>query len=238
MKKFILFFTLFLFLLLINFPFLKATALEEKYLKITDDSTMFYINSSLLETDELFSIPQGYYVLVQKEHETYYEVSYGENTNSTISLLGFVKKSTTLKENTEEDIFPCFLNFKITPKIDTKLYSKDDTNSTIKYAITTGQTLNYIGSKNALDKVFYFVQMGNSFGYVESTAFDTLTLPPHKIPIEEPQEELDTSPDTTLYAKDTNDIAKAIKTGLIVLITIPAVIIVFIIFTPTKKKKY
>lgn len=245
MKKFIFILTLIIFLSIFLYT-PKTFALEKRYMKVCDENTIFYINDNFLAQDELFSIPKGYYIEILKEYESYFEVSYGENSKDSLPLYGFIKKSSYLKENTQEDIFPCFLELEIAPKKDTKLYSMADRKSNIKYGITINQSVRYLGARTNNNEIFFFVQLGNTFGYVEKEAFPTFNIPEHKIPIEEKKEikpsdaELDTVPqekETEPSKKDNENISGSIKKWLVVLITIPAILIVLIIFYPNKRKR-
>lgn len=216
-------------------PVLALIAPSAGYVRILEDGVAFYRNPSGQEEDLLFTLFKSYYLRVsESENEDYYLVELGSG------ILGFVKKSAV----TPVDILP--------DPVYPELYADSDYTLVLRtkpaadapaegYALS-GQQLLLYGLLTAEDgtQYAYVDLMGEKFGYVPVEKLNLPEIPLHPDPLPQPPEE--ELPDSSepeggsgTLNEDPPTIDGTMQLVLVLSILIPSVVVVILMFRPSKK---
>lgn len=239
MRKFSLIFTVFIIIAICSITFcpsfISATATSNEYYKVTSNDVVFYNE----DNNELFIVPNSYYLLKTGEQLTgdYYYVSYQ-------GIDGKVLK-TSVGTSVFDIEDPYYLNVVNLDKTFLLICSIPSlTAEDPIYISDITRNFNFIGvtsDVSTTDKWYYVSYTSGAnlrYGYIISS--DTTkpelatTIPAF---VEEPINTDSPSPSTTLNPdtpeEPTNNLLRVL---LILGISIPAVIVVFLLFRPSKGK--
>ncbi|MDD4003219.1 MAG: hypothetical protein PHE12_03400, partial [Clostridia bacterium] len=247
MKK--LSFAIILFCLCALAPFaINARALAPKagFARVLEENVMLYRTPQLSEDKIFFTLPKTYYLKIidLNVEGDCYQAEYQANENGYVNIIGYVKKEqvTVWDKQPGEPLYP---------EISAQALSyapvyQNAAISEIKVNVFSGQTVKLYGSVyNAEEDILYFyVLYANYEGYVQASMFN-ITLPPnHSDPLPTPPPEDTPPPEET--ASPTNspnpsgtqdDRDSLVQILLIAAICIPALIIVYLMFRPSKKTR-
>jgi len=200
-----------------------ASAEQGDFLKIESESVGFYFSVYNESADSYqmilqFYLPLGTYAKrLDSSRTNHYEVSYN-------GIHGYVKK-TEIADTLYTDIAQPYSNTAITLNSSAKVY-RDEINSADNFLLPSGDTLMYIGKIiSGTGTIWYAVKRSDSVDHIYFVKESEVYTPQS-----EPENE-DTQPAEAPQGD-------AVKILLIIGIVIPAVIIVFLLFKPRKRKRY
>ncbi len=214
-------------------PLKNAYAETVNWVRVVNNETWFYKNPSSLESDKMFVLCYSYYLKVVSDYnQGYFAVELMENSNGFVKIFGYVAKS-AVKEIYVEPVLPSYPNVSINVhNADAVLYTLPAVSSTPVCGAFKGQTLYYYGNYFISGEMWYFVRYGQNLCYVHKNAVTAPNIVLHPTPISVPE-----NPDPVKPDPNENDDLADLQIALIVLISVPSVIIVAVLFLPTKSKK-
>lgn len=218
------------------------------YGRALNDGIVMYGDTSLTADSALFTLTKSYYVYIFDINtaDSYYTVEYQQNFGGYQNITGFIKKSDI--KVWQAPNAPYYPDISATVANSTNLYRRPDSSSDNLVFIPKGsQVLKLYGSlfneeENAL---YYFViYFGGRDGYIPAANLD-ITLPAmHADPMPTPTPTPTPSPANSMETQKPLILPEGrdnlVQILLIAAICIPALIIVYLMFRPSKKsaKKY
>lgn len=219
-------------------PVSPALADTVSWVRITQDNTRFYRNPTNMDADIMFELEKSYYLKVVSEQSYFYQVELMDNDNGFVKIYGYVKKTDVTPCDTvpELPLYPA-VYVSVTGS-NAILYSACSTASQPLCSVFYGQQLNYYGSMTVANSKWYFVKTGETFAYINSAYASAPLINPHPTPLpgEETPEPEPVEPNTDSEKTEQPSQSFDMQIALIILICIPAVIIVVILFIPTRSK--
>jgi hypothetical protein len=214
-------------------PLKNARAQTVNWVRVVNNETWFYKNPSSAESDKMFVLCYSYYLKVVSDYnQGYYAVELMENSDGFVKIYGFVSKS-AVKEIYVEPLLPLYPAESINVhNADAVLYTLPASSSSPVCGAFKGHTLYYYGSYPISGEMWYFVRYGANLCYVHKNAVTTPNIVPHPTPVTVPE-----NPDTAKPDPNEKDDLADLQIALIVLISVPSIIIVAVLFLPTKSKK-
>jgi len=211
------------------------------YAKIEDDGVLlFKTNTSLSLENAYFEIPKTYYVLlISNIDNNFYRAQYRD-------VIGYVlKTSVTPVEETPDTPYLENVTFRVYSTDGTNIFSKTTNTSTLEPSnqVEVLETIDYYGKLSGDEYIenrgrtwYYGKSNSNKTGYFYAGLCDNLSTiiennEPYT-PIADPFADDDTS-----YLYSLASITPALKITLVLIITLPAFAIVFLLFSPMKTKK-
>lgn len=246
-KAAILLFTVFSILISL-FPLSHSShaASSTGYGRVLTDGVIFYRDNTLSTDSALFTLTKSYYVFIHDINttENYYTVEYQQSGGGYLSIIGFVKK-TDLKV-WDAPSQPYYPEITATVLNGTALYRRPSLASEPILFISKGsQTLKLYGSifnaaENAL--YYYVIYYGFTEGYIPAAMLDVTAAPLHSDPMPTPTPTPTPLPSQTAPTQSTPPVISIpgesdsiLQIILIAAICIPALIIVYLMFKPSKK---
>lgn len=223
-----------------------AYAQTTGYGRVLKEGVCLYRNPGLEQPDIMFTLTVSYYVFILDINTAAncYEVEYQDNSNGYVKIIGYVnKQDVSLAESPAAPYYPVIAGRLIKNSF---VYQTAGANSQILVSAMLNQNVKCYGSlyNEAEEKFYYYVKLGSEFGYIAGEAID-VTLPsqhpdpmPTAAPTAPPQNEATVKPITT--GKQNFDLTKGDNTLQILLIAaicIPALIIVYLMFKPSKRSR-
>lgn len=253
MKKLIpfIFVLSFIFSLYLSLSSPAVRAQTTGYGRVLKDNVYIYKNPEMAEQDKIFTLTLSYYVFIIDTGVSgdYYEVQYQDTANGYYALTGFVKKdSVTLWNSPSAPYYPVISAVFLKSSY---IYQLAGGTSQILGMAVSGQNVKCYGSiyNESEDMYYYYLRSGTNFGYAAAQDLN-VTLPavhadpmptPTPSPTQSPGPSQNNNPDTTknptgLFGGTGND--NTLQILLIAAICIPALIIVYLMFKPSKKTRY
>ena len=209
------------------------------WVRITQEGTRFYRNPTNMDADIMFELEKSYYLKIVSEQSYFYQVELMDNDNGFVKIYGYVKKTdvTPCETLPELPLYPA-VSISVTSS-NAILYSACSAASQPLCSVFYGQQLNYYGSMTVANSKWYFVKTGETFAYINSAYASAPLINPHPTPLPgdltpdpEPVTPTNPTPEDPVNTSEPFDM----QIALIILICIPAVIIVVILFIPTRSK--
>lgn len=218
-----------------------ANAEEEIYLQLTIDTPLYSTNRL---TDEIFTLPKGYYAKVLSSSGNLSRVEYN-------GIIGYIDSQNTIS-STAKPTGTLFKSANLYTRSDAGTHLRNDaTTSSDKIClIPAGSTLTYLGDKkgtipdDGTSDLWHYVMFdyGDTITYIgyvysERTIITNLSTAPiiESTPISIATS-TDGEPDTTDYPTST-PLSSGVKIFLIILFSILAVIIFALLLISPKQKK-
>jgi hypothetical protein len=230
-----------------------AYAETPAYARILKDNVYLYKNSSLLEADIVCELYRTYYVVVLGESGGAYEVEYFGEADGYTTLTGWASK----EELTAwaDPTLPLFPNIDAMASDNILLYKSAAKSSAANGTVLEGQSVKCYGRVyNAAEGGYYFlVKIGAArIGYLQAEYLNVTYPEPHPDPLPapptaspEPPASLTPAPNATPPAAgcaflDGGENDTLLQIVLIAAICVPALLIVYLLFRPSKrgKRKY
>lgn len=231
-------------------PYMTVLAASQEYFTVESDNVIFIDtrNTETINDDKEFIVPKTYYLLKTGEQpsQSYYYVEYK-------GIKGKVKKDSLTAPRSLEIEKPYYED---TLQINTSLsfvliYSAPSNLSTLDYTFnrSNNPTFDFIGimpDKDDTDKIWYYVSYtkdeANMTGYILSADTDkpnlAASITPHPDSLKNstsPSPSQSNKPSENDPNEPSNDLLRII---LILGISVPAVIVVFLLFRPSRKSSY
>lgn len=229
-----------------------AEALPE-YVRVTNSNTYLYAEPST--SKPMFALPYTYYVKVTGVEGEFYRVEVIPDSANFDKLIGYVLASAVTSATAPAaPLYPA-ATIKVTTS-SARIFLEPLTNSTALLSATNSQSMKYYG-RIIVDSVeWYFVAYGDYLGYVASVNMSSPSIANHPTPLktaniepdEIPEQPIDEKPPVTDPMTDDGKVDPAepiteveqsfdkIQLALILLITIPSIVIVFVLFAPNRNK--
>lgn len=250
MKKFIplIFIIMFSFSMFLSLN-TNALAQETGYGRVLKDNVYIYRNPEMLESDIIFTLTVSYYVYILDINATgsCYMVEYQETQNipnGYIKIIGYVdKQSVTLWNSPSAPLFPA-----ISAKLIKSSYVYELADNTSKRLVSAiiNQNIKCYGSlyNEAEDRYYLYTHFGEEYGYVSAEVLD-VTLPiTHSDPMPTPIPSITPAPSAAIKPESSangifgdTDKDNSLQILLIAAICVPAVVIVYLMFKPSKKSR-
>jgi hypothetical protein len=228
--------------------FTASAAPQSGYGRVLKDGVLLYRDTSFSESSALFSLTKSYYVYVLDVNtaENYYTVEYHTTGNGYVKLTDcFVKKTDlTVWNNPTPPYYP---EISATLKSDTAIYPTPAISEDIVgYKFKNNQSFKLYGSiKNTAENsdyyfiMFYNPDVGWRNGYIPAANLDVTLPSPHSDPMPTPTPTPTPTPSVNSAQPSMPPISEnkdsLIQILLIAAICIPALIIVYLMFRPSKK---
>lgn len=198
-----------------------------KYLRAIDDNALLYADAECLSP--VFYLTKGYYVALLEYGASYSHVAcFNSKTGGTL-IDGYVVTNNLLAC----DYTPTLPYFESTVTLTNNAVMFSDVNkNTVVKNLFTGRVLLYFGQLPTQNgSVMYYVQYGDTFGYIESIYATSPIIPdnPDELPTAE------TQPKPTAKKSKPNGLRVAI---IVVMIIATLIVILSIFIRPKKKKLY
>ncbi len=181
--------------------------------------------------EAIFMLPESYYALISNIDESYYYVTFngvkGKVDKSLVSTVGYESTATgTMAEGAICEEYAIFTEI--------KLKSRPDKASADCATIPTTETITYIGSYPTAESTWYYVKCKDTYGYIPQhlTTLNDMEVPTF-VPQEPPES---TDPEEDKPKSGLSD--SSLRTIIIVGLSIPAVLIIYLLFKPQKTKDY
>lgn len=212
------------------------------YARILDENTVFYTDPGC--TIEKFVLPYGYFVKVMAVGEDSVAVRYMDESPDMPARDGFIltKCYYPCEYTASDSPYP---TCKLKLMADEVLFS--DSQATIpKTVLTSDKICRFYGYRTINGEKFYCVYANGYIGYVRAKAFEDSVIPPHSLPIKNESD----SEDKTLSAGESDDFSakqttphaivtdSAIKTIVIIAVSLVALSVVYLLFRPNHKHRY
>lgn len=222
-------FLIFFLLSLIFSPADLAKA-SSSYARIEEDNIWLYRNPVNADSEKLFLLEKSYYIKVIEAGTLYYTVEIFDNADGFSKVVGHVKRSDVTMCQTSPilPLYPKYVLNVITTSANLKLIP-DISGATIA-TMLKNQTVRYYGKYSIDGNIWYYVRFGSEMGYISSVELTAPAFALHPTPLPSsiipgPQPEPEPEPN--------NGLLQAILVGLI---CIPAVVIIFTLFSSEKSK--
>ncbi len=216
------------------------------YGRALKDGIVLYRDTTLSESAALFTLTKTYYVYIHDINtaENYYAVEYQQAANGYVNILGYVRKSDIKVWDSPNA--PYYPDISATVINSTSLYTEPALSDTVMFIPKSSQVLKLYGSifneeENTL--YYYVIMLGNRDGYIPAPMLD-ITLPAaHPDPMPTPTPTPTPTPSTSNPngsgnpegGDNTGGKDSLLQILLIAAICIPALIIVYLMFRPSKK---
>ncbi len=219
------------------------------YGRVLKHDALLYKNDTLAEEDVYFNLPYSYYVVIlsHDSEKGCYQVEYQDFAEGYSKVVGYVKEDDLVVwENPTE---PLYANIPATAVSAGYLHAGPDSSSQKLLLISHGQKLKIYGSyySEKDDLVYYYVIFSSQYaGYVPATILDVTNPGLHPDPIPTPPP---TQPPQTPHPSSSpggqNQEPKPpqgddslLQIILIAAICVPALIVVYLMFKPSRRVKY
>lgn len=193
----------------------------------------------LLDADgnKLFIIPDTYYAKINNLDDSFYYVSFngvnGKINKNLVSTTGY--HTVAAGTSREISVNALYADFE-----SVKLRVKPDGNSDVSAVVATNENFTFIGVYPASDTVWYYVRYKEYYGYIKRdfTTLSEAVFEPF-VPEPAPDEPAVADPSDNKEDDGLNGInGKELRIILIVGLSIPAILIIFLLFRPIKSRKY
>jgi hypothetical protein len=183
-------------------------------------------------------LPLSYYVKITGSTDTHYVVEYQENSQNYYVVSGYVLKSELTPElNVPQTPFYASKELSVTAfsTILKKSNTSDSSSENTVLTLFQDYKINYYGRLPSVDGgEWYFVKYQEYFGYVKGTDVSAADIPMHPTPMPTPSAPAASpSAETTAAPLD----GSLMRLILILGISIPAIIIVILLFKPDKSAR-
>lgn len=184
--------------------------------------------------EKLFMLPNTYYAKILDLDETYYYVTFngvtGKVSKTTVSTVGYHTVATgTMEELNIADEYAEFesIGIKATPTL----------SAATSFSLPIGKAFTFIGSYPTAEGTWYYVKYNDLYGYIkqERTTMKELKLAdfvPETAPVETVAEPEESTESGNSLLED-----KTLRIIIIVGLAIPAVIIVILLFRPSRARR-
>lgn len=228
-----------------------AYADEGKFIKIENDGVYFNVDQNLLPSNSIkFEIPKNFYILYNGTMPNGdYEVSY-------MGITGWISKDaiTSVPETSITVENPYFIYndtvqgkknpLKVNKDISLRTLPSYDTGSNTGNLLTSGTAIEFLGmcTKDASSynntNYWYCVKAGDTIGYIHSsnTNAENFNTSSDIARIYNETDSTPTNGDGTYTPTGTEPENNLVRILLIIGITVPAIIIVILLFKPSKNK--
>lgn len=211
------------------------------YVRVLTNDVYLYATAS--NTKPMFALEQTYYAEVKGVEGGYYRVEIADNVGMFNKITGYVLIS-KVEAVYETPLTPFYPSVTVSVTADSsKIYLYPESTSTVLMRATNSQIMAYYGSIVTGGINWYYVCCGDYMGYVMSSTVSKAAVSPHPTPLpavniepEDPVIPVDNVEDPS--ADNTDDVTQSfdgVQLALILLITIPSVVIVFMLFAPSHK---
>lgn len=205
-----------------------ACALSAPHVKFLGDVWLFS-----LEGEKLFLLPDTYYAKIDNIDETYYYITFnsvaGKVLKASVTSLGYHAKATgTMLDLKISDSYAEFdaINLK----------SEPDTSARNVVSMPLRESFIFLGKYPTDNELWYYVAYNQYYGYIKASrtntpkiTFDTFVPLPYT---EDPQPEEQTPGKSVLEGLGDED--ATLRIVIIIGLAIPAILIIFLIFKPSK----
>lgn len=231
-KKLLLFFTIFICILsvLAVLQPSKALAVDGSYVRVEKDNVWLYRNPVNSDIEKLFILEKSYYLKAIEAGTLYYTVEIFDNADGFNKIVGYVKRSdVTVCQTTP--ILPLYPKYTLNV-ITTSSNLKQIANSSGATVATMlkNQSVKYYGMYTTENNIWYYVRFGLDMGYISSSDVTAPNFALHPTPL--PVEIIPPDPNPEPPEKNDN-LLQAVLVGLV---CIPAVVIIFTLFSSDKTK--
>jgi len=209
-------------------PIAYAQSKSTPHVKITGDVWLLSIDGN-----KLFLLPDTYYAKIDNLDETYYYISFngvsGKVQTTSVSTVGYHEKATgTMQDLKIADSYAEFdaINLK----------SRPDLSASNIVSMPIKDPFIFLGRYPAEDSLWYYVKYNQYYGYIKADrtsvpniAFEAFS----PLPFEDDEPPAASAPQKSVLDRigSENDTLKII---IIVGLAVPAILIIFLIFKPTK----
>ncbi|MFI3229075.1 MAG: hypothetical protein R3Y23_02790, partial [Bacillota bacterium] len=182
--------------------------------------------------EALFMLPNTYYALISNMDESYYYVTFngisGKVDKNIVSTVGYDATATgTTCTGTIADTYAIFTEIKIK--------ARPDSSATDVITMPTSATYTFIGVYPTGDTNWYYISYNEYCGYIQSELSSLASL---EIPDFVPEiTETSTEPEEELVATSSLD-DSTLRIIIIAGLSVPAIFILYLLFKPTKAKRY
>lgn len=220
----------------VTFASASYTLTNYTYAQVRADTTSLYKTPS--ESDVLFYLPNSYFVMLLSNYNNkFYKVQYRDTT-------GYVlKSSVTPIRETPQTPYLTDVTFWVFSNDGNQLREKPTKNSTVLRTVELLNNIDYYGIITGDELVknrgttWYYCKYNGTFGYLYAGLCDNLTL----ITSNTENVTVNASPfpsDDTDYLYNLVNLTSSLKILLIVLVTLPSGIIIWLLFRKTKTKPF
>ena len=208
---------------------------QNQYARVLSENTQFFANPDC--TIAKFELPYGYFIRIIQTGETSTKISYMDDDDNVPKQIGYVKTSDLyLFDSLPSSPYLCL---EISLKSDEILFA-DSKIQQPKSVLTQGTTARYYGEITHNGEQLCYVYANGFIGYVRKSGFTAFTIPPHEIPITEPnQPEQESSvAESGLVLNEhkqtaTLTVDEPLKTVIVIAVCIICLSVVYLIFKPS-----
>ena len=234
-----------IFFAMTPFSSVKSLAQTPGIGRVLKDGVIIYLNPTLQDNDALFTLTKSYYVEIIDVNTTddYYIVDYQKSENGYQGLIGYVKKTDiTIWAAATVPYYP---DISATAINNTFIYQEADASSQGK-AVIKNQSVKLYGSFYNEDEgvLYYFANFINNLGYIPAQMLNFTQPALHSDPMPTPTPTPTPVPTVKPPTNSADDLPpisgnkdSLLQIILISAICIPALIIVYLMFRPSKKIK-
>jgi hypothetical protein len=197
---------------------------------------MLYKQPTTEQSDRLFILPLSYYVKIIGSTDTHYAVEYQENSQNYYIVPGYVLRNKLTPEGSVPQT-PFYASKELSVTTFSTILKKsnvsDSSSENTVLTLFQDYKINYYGHLPSVDGgEWYFVKYQGYFGYVKGTDISAADIPMHPTPMPDPPEP-SVSPSAETGGETPLD-GSLIRLILILGISIPAIIIVILLFKPNR----
>lgn len=187
--------------------------------------------------NKIYLLPNTYYARINNLDDSYYYVTFngvsGKVSKNVVTTTGY--HTTATGTSFEMQINDGYLEF-----VSINLKSTPSLSAANVAEVPTSASFTFIGEYPTQEGIWYYIKYNQYYGYIkqERTTATTLNIPsfrPETAPVESGDDNKEGTSDNGLL--DGLE-GSQLRTLIIVGLSIPAVLIIFLIFRPSKHKKY
>jgi len=212
------------------------------YVRIENTNVYFY--SAPDNTSKLFALIPTYYLTVVGISGGFYQVELLNEQANFAKLNGYVLID-SVQEVYEKPLIPLY------PKVliqagnhGCKIYPSPNEALTAFVTAVSGQSMSYYGKAITQYNEWYYVYFQGYLGYCQATAVTVPVFSLHPTPLTQPAVVIIDEPDTPATNTDQTDsnsilsadLSNPVQATLILLITLPLLVILAVVFIPTRKR--
>ncbi len=205
------------------------------WLRVTDGDVWFYKNPDTSLDSKAFLLEYTYYVKTSEPPVNgFYKIELMQNVDGFVVVYGYVPVARVTPVQ-QPPLSPTYPAVTLTATRDTVIYPTPSAVSAGLQGIFKGKTMRYYGKYPDGDNLWYYVKCDNYLCYVKSDGVTAPQIQLHPTPLYSPAEQ--DEPTEKEKQPESQDALADFQIALIVLVCIPSIVLVVILFLPTKSKK-